>query len=40
LKQAIHHRAENRFLASRDADFESLYEDPDFKQLVTPPEKQ
>ncbi len=39
LKQAIHHRAENRFLAARDSDFESLQEDPDFKQLVTPPEK-
>lgn len=39
LKQAIHHRTENRFLASRDSDFESLYEDPDFKQLVTATEK-
>jgi tetratricopeptide (TPR) repeat protein len=39
LKQAIHFRAENRFLAARDADFELLHEDPDFKQLVTPPEK-
>jgi tetratricopeptide (TPR) repeat protein len=39
LKQAIHHRAENRFLAVRDADFESLHEDSDFRQLVTPPEK-
>src|SRR5207244_12794721 len=27
LKQAIHHRAENRFLAARDDDFESLHED-------------
>jgi tetratricopeptide (TPR) repeat protein len=39
LKQAIHLRPENRFLAARDGDFESLQEDPDFKQLVTPPEK-
>jgi tetratricopeptide (TPR) repeat protein len=39
LRQAIHFRSENRFLAARDADFELLYEDPDFKQLVTPPEK-
>jgi len=39
LKQAIHLRPENRFLAARDADFELLQEDPDFKQLVTPPEK-
>ena len=35
LKQAIHFRPENRFLAARDSDFESLREDPDFKQLVT-----
>ena len=39
LKQAIHFRPENRFLAARDADFESLQGDPDFKQLVTPAEK-
>src|SRR5207237_9106125 len=39
LKQAIHFRPENRFLAARDADFESLREDPDFKQLVTAAEK-
>jgi tetratricopeptide (TPR) repeat protein len=39
LKQSIHYRPENRFLAPRDADFESLQEDADFKQLVTPPEK-
>ena len=39
LKQAIHYRPENRFLAARDGDFESLQEDPDFKQLVTPAEK-
>jgi len=39
LKQAIHFRPENRFLAARDSDFESLKEDPDFKQLVTPAEK-
>jgi tetratricopeptide (TPR) repeat protein len=39
LKQAIHYRAENRFLAVRDGDFESLQEDAEFKTLVTPPEK-
>ena len=39
LKQAIHYRPQNRFLAARDNDFESLQENPDFKQLVTPPEK-
>ena len=39
LKQSIHYRGENRFLAARDSDFESLQEDPDFKQLVTSPEK-
>jgi tetratricopeptide (TPR) repeat protein len=39
LKQAIHIRPENRFLAARDADFELLLEDPDFKHLVAPPEK-
>jgi tetratricopeptide (TPR) repeat protein len=39
LRQAIHLRPENRFLATRDADFELLQEDPDFKQLVTPQEK-
>lgn len=39
LKQAIHHRPENRFQAARDADFLALIEDPDFKQLVTPAEK-
>lgn len=39
LKQAIHFRPENRFLAVRDSDFASLQEDPDFRQLVTPPEK-
>jgi tetratricopeptide (TPR) repeat protein len=39
LKQSIHHRPENRFLAIRDADFESLQEDADFKQLIALPEK-
>jgi tetratricopeptide (TPR) repeat protein len=39
LKQSIHYREENRFLALRDGDFESLLDDPDFKQLVTPSEK-
>ena len=35
LKQAIQHRAENRFLAAQDSDFEGLSEDTDFKLLVT-----
>jgi tetratricopeptide (TPR) repeat protein len=35
LKQAIHYRGENRFLAARDDDWTSLQEDPDFRQLVT-----
>ncbi len=39
LKQSIHYRGENRFLAARDSDFESLQDDSDFKQLVAPPEK-
>ena len=39
LKQAIHFRPENRFLAARDSDFESLQQDPDFKQLVAATEK-
>jgi tetratricopeptide (TPR) repeat protein len=39
LKQSIHHRPENRFLAARDTDFESLQEDADFKQLVAPAER-
>ena len=39
LKQSIHYRPENRFLALRDSDFESLKDDADFKQLVTPAEK-
>lgn len=39
LKQSIHHRPENRFLAVRDSDFATLVEDADFKGLVTPAEK-
>jgi tetratricopeptide (TPR) repeat protein len=39
LKQSIHHRGENRFLAARDSDFETLQEDPEFKQLIAPSEK-
>jgi tetratricopeptide (TPR) repeat protein len=35
LKQSIHHRPENRFLAARDSDFAPLQDDTDFKQLVT-----
>jgi tetratricopeptide (TPR) repeat protein len=39
LKQAVHLRPQNRFLAARDNDFESLHENPEFQELVTPPEK-
>jgi len=39
LKQSIAFRGENRFLAARDSDFESLHDDPDFKHLVAPNEK-
>jgi tetratricopeptide (TPR) repeat protein len=39
LKQSVHLRPQNRFLAARDNDFESLQGNPDFKELVTPPEK-
>jgi len=39
LKQSISHRGENRFLALRDSDFDSLQEDSEFKHLVTPSEK-
>jgi tetratricopeptide (TPR) repeat protein len=39
LKQSIHHRPENRFMALRDSDFESLLDDADFKQLVAGSEK-
>jgi len=39
LKQAIQHRPENRFQALRDSDFQTLQDDTEFKQLVTPAEK-
>jgi tetratricopeptide (TPR) repeat protein len=39
LRQSIQHRGENRFLAARDSDFESLQEDTEFRDLVTPSEK-
>ncbi len=39
LKQAVSYRPENRFLAARDSDFESLRDSSEFKQLVTTPEK-
>jgi tetratricopeptide (TPR) repeat protein len=39
LKQSIQYRGENRFLAARDSDFESLQEDPDFRLLIAPSEK-
>jgi tetratricopeptide (TPR) repeat protein len=35
LKQSIQVRPENRFLAARDSDFQTLDEDSDFKHLVT-----
>jgi tetratricopeptide (TPR) repeat protein len=39
LRQAIQYRPENRFLAARDSDFESLHEDAEFRELVRPTEK-
>ena len=39
LRQSIQFRPENRFMASRDTDFENLSDDADFKQLVTSTEK-
>ena len=39
LKQSIGYRGENRFLAVRDSDFESLQDDPEFKKLVIISEK-
>jgi tetratricopeptide (TPR) repeat protein len=39
LKQSISYRGENRFLAIRDSDFESLHDDSEFRRLVTPSEK-
>lgn len=39
LKQSIQYRPENRFLAARDSDFETLIEDADFKHLVASAEK-
>jgi tetratricopeptide (TPR) repeat protein len=39
LRQSIQYRPENRFMASRDMDFEILLEDIDFKQLVTSSQK-
>jgi tetratricopeptide (TPR) repeat protein len=39
LRQSLDYRPENRFMAVRDSDFETLQEDSDFKQLVTPQEK-
>jgi tetratricopeptide (TPR) repeat protein len=40
LKQSIHHRPENRFQAIQDHDFAALIEDPGFKELITPADKQ
>lgn len=34
LKQSIHFRPANRFMAQRDSDFAALADDADFKQLV------
>jgi len=39
LKECMQYRPQNRFLATRDADFASLQEDPEFKHLVTSAEK-
>ena len=38
LQQSIKYRDENRFLAINDVDFESLSDDPEFIQLITPDE--
>lgn len=40
LKQSISHRPENRFQAVQDTDFAALVEDPGFKELITPADKQ
>ena len=34
LKQSIHYRPENRFMAQRDTDFATIVEDAEFKELV------
>ena len=39
LKQSIHYRPENRFQAAQDTDFGALVEEPEFRELITPPEK-
>jgi tetratricopeptide (TPR) repeat protein len=39
LKQSIQHRPENRFQAAQDDDFRAMAEEPEFKDLVAPPEK-
>jgi hypothetical protein len=39
LKQSIHYRPENRYLALRDSDFAPLQDDPDFRQLTTSSDK-
>jgi tetratricopeptide (TPR) repeat protein len=39
LKQSIHYRPENRFQAAQDDDFRAMAEEPEFKELVAPPEK-
>lgn len=39
LKQSIQYRPENRFLASKDSDFEPLRDDPEFQQLLATPNK-
>jgi tetratricopeptide (TPR) repeat protein len=38
LQQSIKFREENRFLAINDVDFESLSDDPEFIQLISPDE--
>jgi tetratricopeptide (TPR) repeat protein len=38
LEKSIKYRDENRFLAINDVDFESLSDDPEFIQLITPDE--
>jgi tetratricopeptide (TPR) repeat protein len=38
LKKSIQYRNQNRFLAVNDTDLESLFEDPEFSQLIKPEE--
>ena len=39
LRQSIHYRPENRFQAAQDHDFQAVADEPEFKELIAPPEK-